>query len=117
MRRIGPGGLEIGYWLHAASTGRGLATAAVAALVGQAFALPDIERVEIVHDQANIASGAIPRRLGFTEIQRAPGRKVRSHPARSASRWSGGSPDRELPAFRAPRSTSTASQIGSGMSS
>jgi len=70
MRRIGPGGLEIGYWLHPAYTGRGLATAAVAALVGQAFALPDTERVEIVHDQANIASGGIPRRLGFTEIER-----------------------------------------------
>jgi ribosomal-protein-serine acetyltransferase len=70
MRRIGPGGLEIGYWLHPAYTGRGLATAAVAALVGQAFTLPDIDRVEIVHDQANTASGGIPRRLGFTEIQR-----------------------------------------------
>jgi RimJ/RimL family protein N-acetyltransferase len=70
MRRIGPGGLEIGYWLHPAYTGRGLATTAVAALVGQAFALPDIDRVEIAHDQANTASGGIPRRLGFTEIQR-----------------------------------------------
>ncbi len=70
MRRIGPGGLEIGYRLHPAYTGRGLATAAAAALVGQAFALPDIERVEIVHDQANTASGGIPRRLGFTEIER-----------------------------------------------
>src|SRR5512132_3916819 len=86
MRRIGPGGLEIGYWLHPAYTGRGLATTATAALVGQAFALPDIDRVEIVHDQANTASGA-------------RGRKVRSRPARSASRWCGGSPDRELPAL------------------
>jgi ribosomal-protein-serine acetyltransferase len=70
MRRIGPGELEIGYWLHPAYTGRGLATAAAAALVRQAFALPGIERVVIVHDAANTASGAIPRRLGFTEIQR-----------------------------------------------
>jgi ribosomal-protein-serine acetyltransferase len=70
MRRIGPGGLEIGYWLHPAYTGRGLATAAAAALVGQAFALQDIDRVEIVHDAANTASGGIPRRLGFTEIER-----------------------------------------------
>lgn len=70
MRRIGPGGLEIGYWLHPAWTGRGLATSAAAALVRQAFALPDIERVEIVHDAANTASGRIPRRLGFTQIER-----------------------------------------------
>jgi RimJ/RimL family protein N-acetyltransferase len=32
MRRIGPGGLDIGYWLHPAWTGKGLATTAVAAL-------------------------------------------------------------------------------------
>ena len=74
MRRIGPGGLEIGYWLHPAYTGRGLVTAATAALVRQAFALPDIDRVEIVHDEANTASGAVPRRLGFSEIERRAAR-------------------------------------------
>jgi ribosomal-protein-serine acetyltransferase len=77
MRRIGPGGLEIGYWLHPAATGRGLVTAAVAALVGQAFELADIDRVEIVHDEANTASGGVPRRLGFTEV----GRRARAHGA------------------------------------
>jgi ribosomal-protein-serine acetyltransferase len=70
MRQIGPGGPEIGYWLHPAYTGRGLAATATAALVDQTFALPDIDRLEIVHDQANTASGGIPRRLGFSEIQR-----------------------------------------------
>ena len=70
MRRVGPGGLEIGYWLHPAHTGRGLATAASAALVEQAFTLPGVEFVEIVHDQANTASGAIPRRLGFAQVER-----------------------------------------------
>jgi ribosomal-protein-serine acetyltransferase len=70
MRRIGPGGLEIGYWLHPAFTGRGLATSAAEALQRQAFALPGIERVEIHHDSANTASGGIPRRLGYTEIER-----------------------------------------------
>jgi hypothetical protein len=48
----------------------GLATAAAAALVGQAFTLEDIDRVEIVHDAANTASGGVPRRLGFTQIER-----------------------------------------------
>ncbi|MFI0778923.1 GNAT family N-acetyltransferase [Streptomyces sp. NPDC021212] len=70
MRRIGPGGLDIGYWLHPAWTGRGLATLAVAALVRQGFALPGIDRLEIVHDEANRPSAAIPRRLGFTEVAR-----------------------------------------------
>lgn len=72
MRRIGPGALEIGYWLHPEWTGRGLATAAAAALVEAGFGLPDIERIEIHHDEANHASGAVPRRLGFTEIERVP---------------------------------------------
>ncbi len=73
MARIGPGGLEIGYWVHGERTGRGLATAAAAALTAEAFTLPGIGRVEIVHDAANVASGRIPRKLGFTEIgRRAP---------------------------------------------
>ena len=72
MARIGPGGLEIGYWVHRAYTGRGLATAASAALVEQAFRLPGVDRVEIVHDELNIASAGVPRKLGFTEVGRRP---------------------------------------------
>jgi ribosomal-protein-serine acetyltransferase len=72
MARIGPGALEIGYWVHVAYTRRGLATAGSAALIEQAFALPDIERVEIVHDELNFPSGGVPRKLGFREIGRRP---------------------------------------------
>jgi RimJ/RimL family protein N-acetyltransferase len=72
MARIGPGGLEIGYWVHQAYTRRGLATAASAALVEQAFRLPGVDRVEIVHDELNVASGGVPRKLGFTEVGRRP---------------------------------------------
>ena len=68
VSRIGPGGLEIIYWLHPRYIGHGLATMAVAALVEQAFNLPPINRLEIVHDIANRASGAIPHRLGFVLI-------------------------------------------------
>jgi ribosomal-protein-serine acetyltransferase len=70
MARIGPGGLEIGYWVHRDFTRRGLATAASAALVEQAFRLPGVDRVEIVHDELNVASGGVPRKLGFTEVGR-----------------------------------------------
>ncbi len=70
MSRIGPGGLEIGYWVHRAWTRRGLATAASAALVDQAFRLPGVDRVEIVHDELNVASAGVPRKLGFTEVGR-----------------------------------------------
>jgi ribosomal-protein-serine acetyltransferase len=72
MARIGPGGLEIGYWVHSGYTRRGLATAAAAALAAEAFTIPGIDRVEIVHDAANVASGGIPRKLGFTMIGRRP---------------------------------------------
>ena len=70
MRRIGPGGLEIGYWIHPDRTGRGLVTMAAAALVEAAFALAGTTHVEIHHDEANTASGAVPRRLGFTVVSR-----------------------------------------------
>ena len=72
MARIGPGGLEIGYWVHRGYARRGLATAATAALVEQAFRLPGVDRVEIVHDELNAASAGIPRKLGFTEVGRRP---------------------------------------------
>ena len=72
MARIGPGGLEIGYWVHRAYTRRGLATAASAALVEQAFRLPGVNRVEIVHDELNVASGQIPCKLDFTAAGRRP---------------------------------------------
>ena len=72
MARIGPGGLEIGYWVHRAYTRRGLVTTATAALVEQAFRLPGVDRVEIVHDELNVASGGVPRKLGFTEVERRP---------------------------------------------
>ncbi|WP_327075152.1 GNAT family N-acetyltransferase [Kitasatospora purpeofusca] len=72
-REGGPGGvMEIGYWLHPAATGRGVATRAAGALVAEAFRFPGVERVEIAHDPANHASGAVAARLGFTEGGRRP---------------------------------------------
>jgi RimJ/RimL family protein N-acetyltransferase len=70
--RIGPGGLEIGYWMHAAHTRRGYATSAVAALTSVAFTLPGIEVVEIHHDRANLASEGVPRKLGFVLVGEHP---------------------------------------------
>ena len=72
MARIGPRGLEVGYWVHQAYIRRGLATAAAAALMDAAFRLPGIDHVEIVHDELNEASAAVPRKLGFTEIGSRP---------------------------------------------
>lgn len=75
--RIGPGGMEIGYWLHPAHTGNGYVKAAAAALTAEAFRI-GADRVEIVHDVANARSGAVPRRLGFTEVARRPPQEERT---------------------------------------
>lgn len=65
MARIGPHALEIGYWLRSDSTGRGIATACVEALTKAALALPDVIKVEIHCDEANVRSASIPQRLGY----------------------------------------------------
>ena len=64
-RRRGAGTLEIGYWVHVDWVRRSVATAAAAALTGAALALSDVDRVEIRCDEANVASAAVPRRLGY----------------------------------------------------
>lgn len=71
-RRLGPGALEIGYWVHPSFTGRGVATEAVNLLAEAAFSIPGISRVEIHHDKANARSAAIPRRLGFRFVGEEP---------------------------------------------
>ena len=59
------GRLEIGYWIRSGETGKGLATEVAAALADRAFALHGVEAVEIRCDPLNVASAAVPRRLGF----------------------------------------------------
>jgi ribosomal-protein-serine acetyltransferase len=75
-RRVGDGALEIGYWVHGDWTGRGIATDAAAALTGTAFGLPGIDRVEIHHDAANVASGRIPAKLGYARLGERPPRDL-----------------------------------------
>lgn len=62
-------GFEIGYWLHAAYTGRGLATKAAAALIAEAWRV-GAAYVMIRHDEANVRSRAVPQRLGFHFVER-----------------------------------------------
>ena len=64
-RRIGPGGLEIGYWVHAKYARRGLISAAARAVTDAALALPEVSRVEIHCDVTNTASAGVPRKLGY----------------------------------------------------
>jgi RimJ/RimL family protein N-acetyltransferase len=71
-RRIGPHGIEIGYWIHTDHTRQGYATELSAALTDVAFTVDGIERVEIHHDRANTASRGVPRRLGYELTGEAP---------------------------------------------
>jgi len=63
--RVGPGVLEIGYWLRAGATGHGYATEAAGVLTNVGFTLPGIEQLEMHVDLANDASTKIPLRLGY----------------------------------------------------
>ena len=63
--RIGPGGLEIGYWIRADAAGQGFVTEAAAALTRVAFEVAAVERVEIRCAPDNHASAAIPRKLRY----------------------------------------------------
>ena len=63
--RIGPGALEIGYWLTTTATGHGFATEAAAALGDAALRLDGIERIEIRCEPENEASMRVPQRLGY----------------------------------------------------
>ncbi|WP_437317982.1 GNAT family N-acetyltransferase [Sorangium sp. So ce385] len=66
--RIGPGAIEIGYWLREGATGRGYATEAVARLTRVALEEVGWSRVEIRCDPRNTASAAVPRRLGYRHV-------------------------------------------------
>lgn len=83
MARIDPGGLEIGYWVHPAYTGRGVATGAAAALTAAALALPGIDHVEIHHDELNLASERVPAKLGYTHVETRPETRFDPAPADS----------------------------------
>jgi RimJ/RimL family protein N-acetyltransferase len=57
--------VELGYWLDADVTGRGLATEGAKALLGAAASLPGIDLAEIRCHRENRPSNAVPRRLDF----------------------------------------------------
>ncbi|WP_291378975.1 GNAT family N-acetyltransferase [Demequina sp.] len=64
--RLGPGALEIGYWIAYDHQGRGYVTEAVLALTHVALTLVKADRVEIHHTPDNLASRAVPQRCGYS---------------------------------------------------
>ena len=63
--RVGKGGLEIGYWVHAGHLRKGLVTEMAGALTRVAFELGRVRWVEIRCATKNIASCGVPPKLGF----------------------------------------------------
>ena len=77
--RVGPGGLEIGYWVRASTTRQGIVTESTAALTRAGFEVCEADRIEIRIEPGNEASFGVPRKLGFLEEatlrRRLPGRE------------------------------------------
>jgi ribosomal-protein-serine acetyltransferase len=71
-KRRGPQCLEIGYWIDKDHTNQGIATEIARALTTAALDVPGITYVEIHHDKANVASGRVPQKLGFTFAGETP---------------------------------------------
>lgn len=67
--RLGdPAAREIGYWLRTSSTGRGVMTRAVQAVV-EVLAGAGMDRAVIHCDEANRPSAGVAERAGFTLVQ------------------------------------------------
>jgi hypothetical protein len=56
---------EVGYWIRSSCAGRGFAKEAVDALVDYAFTQMQVVRVELIADEANLASRRVAERCLF----------------------------------------------------
>ena len=64
--RLSGNALEIGYWLHKDFINQGYVTESTAALTKVAFEIYHVDRMEIHCSVENLASAAVPRKLGYT---------------------------------------------------
>jgi RimJ/RimL family protein N-acetyltransferase len=67
LPRVGPGGLEIGYWVRASAARQGITTEATAAQTRVGFEVCGADRIEIRIEPRNEASLGVPSKLGFSE--------------------------------------------------
>jgi RimJ/RimL family protein N-acetyltransferase len=63
--RVGKGGLEIGYWIHAEHLRKGYATEMAGALTRVAFEIGRMRGVEIRCATKNVPSAGVPPKLGY----------------------------------------------------
>ena len=74
--RVGPGSLEVGYWIDRDHLHQGLATEVAGAITALGFGWPTLECLEMHVDTRNRASARVPERLGYSLA------KVRQQPAK-----------------------------------
>jgi len=67
--RIGPGALEIGYWMRMSRAGAGFGTEATRAMTRAGLRIRGIERLEIHMDPTNVSSRRVPEKLGYRLLQ------------------------------------------------
>lgn len=63
--KLNPAALELGYWTPTPHSGHGFATLASRICIVYAFELLDCDRVQVMHDDANPASGRVVAKCGF----------------------------------------------------
>jgi RimJ/RimL family protein N-acetyltransferase len=86
--RIGAGAREIGYWIRIDRSRQGLMTEAASGLIRIGFEVDKLRRMEIQCEPTNLASAAIPRKLGFTHARELRNRViVEDGPIRDTSIW------------------------------
>lgn len=70
--RVGPGRLEIGYWVRRSQTGLGFASEAVAALGETGLGVSGVEEIRLHTDVENLASRRVAERLGYRLVEVRP---------------------------------------------
>jgi Acetyltransferases, including N-acetylases of ribosomal proteins len=69
--RVGPRAVEIGYWVAASHTRRGIARQATAELTKLAFASPGVDHIDIRCEARNAVSARVASGLGYRMIDPA----------------------------------------------
>jgi RimJ/RimL family protein N-acetyltransferase len=84
-RPIDPEWREVGYWLHSAYTGQGLATEAVRAIATVGLRNMGLAGIEIRASERNVASHRVAERAGFTRVASLENGRVDpgGHPSRT----------------------------------
>ena len=83
MPRVGPGGLEIGYFVRASATRQGIVTESAAALTRVGFEICGADRIEIRIDPENAGELRHPAKLGFPDEATLRRRLPRGRASRS----------------------------------